>query len=310
MPIPLTVLIVEDQAGSAALMVSSLQKAGYEPAWQRVETEADYLAHLHDQVDLILAGGAMPHFDGLRALDLIQARQLDIPVIIVAGEGDEKSSAECLQHGAAEYLAKDQLGCLGQAVTAALAQKRFHDEAQEMLAALRASEAKYRQMASTDSMTGLHNRRHFFELAEQEFERSRRYAHALSILMMDVDNLKSVNDTFGHLAGDLLIQTVAKACRQELRKVDLVGRYGGDEFVALLPETPLSKAAHGIERLHARIAQETLHFEGQAVLVSISIGAAELDESCQRLEMLLAHADQALYSAKAAGKNRVEMWKG
>ncbi len=173
----------------------------------------------------------------------------------------------------------------------------------------RRAEDEIKQLAGTDALTGLYNRGHFFELAEQEFERTRRYAHPLSILMLDVDNLKTVNDTFGHLAGDLLIETVAKLCRKELRKIDLVGRYGGDEFVALLPETPLPKAVRVVERLRARAAQKALHFDGQAVLVSISIGVAGLDESCLRLETLLSHADQALYNAKQAGKNRVMVWE-
>jgi diguanylate cyclase (GGDEF)-like protein len=158
-------------------------------------------------------------------------------------------------------------------------------------------------------MTGLYNRRQFFVLAEQEFERSLRYRHPLSIIMLDADNLKSVNDTHGHLAGDLLIQTVADVCRKELRRIDLVGRYGGDEFVALLPETPLEKAAPVVERLRARAAQQTLRFEGQAVLVSISVGVAGMDESCLRLETLLSHADEALYDAKQGGKNRVAVWQ-
>lgn len=573
MPTPLSVLILADQP-SAALLVETLRQFGFEPVSQRVDTEADYSAHLGDPVDIILADYAGPQLGGLQALDLLKTRHLDIPLIIVAEALDDEMAVECVKRGAAGHLMKGRLNQLGETVAHALEQKRFRGEMQKTLAALQTSEKKYRQLVNTmqegmwvvdldgrttfvnrrmaemvgytpevlmgrtlfefidrnweeqldvkflrkdgrhfyaslatspiideaghnqgtligvvditdrkrgeairaatykiaqatntaptldelyaaihailndlipaqnfhialydsdsdelsfpyfvdqdavrpepmkagqslaayvlrtgrpllatpqelaalvaagevepqapelaewvgvplcykdhvigvmvvqsqagtlrfgaeetnilsfvstqvamaiehrraeeeikrlatiDSMTGLYNRRQFFELAEQEFERSRRYAHPLSILMIDVDNLKSINDTYGHLAGDQLIQAVAKLCRKELRKIDLVGRYGGDEFVALMPETPLAKAAHGVERLRLRAAQKALHFEDQAVLVSISVGVAEIDETCLRLETLLARADQALYSAKAAGKNCVAVWKG
>ena len=573
MTIPLRLLIVEDRSLDAELLVNYLQAGGFDPAWQRVETRSDYLAHLEDGVDLILADFILPDFDGFQALDLLKTRNLDIPFIVVTNVVEEETSIEFIKRGADDFLTKDRLSRLSQAVAHALDQKRLRDEKRAMLAAVEASERKYRQLvetmqegiwvvdedgrttfvnrrmaemlacspdelvgrnlfdfidrgweeqidvkfnrkdgnsfyatlatspivddqgcghgtlvgvvditerrrgeavraatyqiaqaattaasldelyqsihkvlgglipaqnfhialydqasdeldfsyfadqtetrpepakpgrslagyvlrsgrpllvtpedvealvaageveapaptlvgwvgvplnfkgrtmgvmviqshtealrfgaeetnilsfvstqvamaiehkraqdeikklATTDAMTGLYNRRQFFVLAEQEFERSLRYRHALSILMLDVDNLKAVNDTHGHLAGDLLIQTVADVCRKELRRIDLVGRYGGDEFVALLPETPLDRAIPVVERLRARAGQRTLRFEGQAVLVSISVGVAGLDESCLRLETLLSHADEALYDAKLGGKNRVSVWK-
>ena len=159
-------------------------------------------------------------------------------------------------------------------------------------------------------MTEPYDRRLFLELAEQEFERSLRYQHPLSILMLDVDDVKAVNDDHGQPAGDLLMQAVADVCCQGLRRIDLVGRYGDDEFVALLPETPVAMATAAVERLQMRVAQITLRFDDQALLVSISIGVAGRDESCLRLETLLSHADQALNDAKRAGKNRMAVWQG
>jgi diguanylate cyclase (GGDEF)-like protein len=159
-------------------------------------------------------------------------------------------------------------------------------------------------------MTELYDRGQFLELAELEFERSLRYQHPLSILILGVDDVKAVNDDHGQLAGDLLVQAVADVCCQGLRRIDLVGRYGDDEFVALLPETPLAMATAAVERLRTRAAQITLRFDDQALLVSISIGVAGRDESCLRLENLLSHADQALNDAQQAGKNRMAVWQG
>ncbi len=163
-------------------------------------------------------------------------------------------------------------------------------------------------LAITDTLTGLYNRRHFFELASREFERSRRYGHTLSLLMWDIDHFKLVNDNFGHLIGDQVLQKVTQRCRDHLREIDSLGRYGGDEFVALLPETDLEHASPAAERLCQAIPKDPFIIGDKSVTLSISLGIAELDESCSSLEMLLDRADQALYLAKQAGRNCVVAW--
>ncbi len=171
----------------------------------------------------------------------------------------------------------------------------------------RAEEA-IRQMAITDSLTGLYNRRHFFELAEREFDRARRYAHALAIIILDIDNLKPVNDTEGHLAGDHLIRSLALECLGQLRKTDILGRYGGDEFVALLPETDLAEARRVMDRLRELVAQKFYFYEGHKLQTTVSAGVAALDSNCSAVEALLGRADKALYAAKHSGKNRISLW--
>lgn len=173
----------------------------------------------------------------------------------------------------------------------------------------RAEEAIHR-LAITDAMTGLHNRHHFLELAQREFERARRYKRPLSIIMLDIDNLKPVNDTEGHLAGDYVIRAIGEECTSQLRRADLLGRYGGDEFVALLPETELPEALQVIDRLREHIAQRKFVFEGRTLQTSVSIGVAALDLDCTNVETFLVRADKALYAAKQAGKNRLAVWEG
>jgi PAS domain S-box-containing protein len=144
MPIPLHILILEDSAPDAEIMLHELRRAGFDPEWQRVETESEYLAHLHEGLDVIFADYALPQFDALRALHLLAERGLDIPFIIVSGTIREEAAVECMRQGAADYLLKDRLARLGQVVSQTLAAKRFRDEKRRTEAALRDSEISFR----------------------------------------------------------------------------------------------------------------------------------------------------------------------
>jgi diguanylate cyclase (GGDEF)-like protein len=161
-------------------------------------------------------------------------------------------------------------------------------------------------LAITDSLTGLHNRRHFFEEAAREFDRARRYRHALSALMLDIDHFKKFNDSYGHAAGDQALRNVAALCRKGLREIDILARYGGEEFVALLPETPAQAGMVAAERLRRLVAEMTADRELERHALTVSVGVAALTDDCPDLNALLARADAALYAAKAAGRNRVE----
>jgi diguanylate cyclase (GGDEF)-like protein len=171
--------------------------------------------------------------------------------------------------------------------------------------ALRNALVEVERLAITDSLTGLYNHRHWFELADREFQRARRYRLPLSVMMVDIDEFKRVNDTHGHAIGDQVLQWVAECCRKELRGVDVIGRYGGDEFVALLPETGLSAACQVAERLRKSIAERALDTKAGRITVTVSLGIAVLDDEHLTPESLLDRADQALYVAKQNGRNRV-----
>jgi diguanylate cyclase (GGDEF)-like protein len=161
------------------------------------------------------------------------------------------------------------------------------------------------RLAITDYLTSLYNRRHFSKIGEGEVQRARRYRRPLSAIMLDIDHFKQMNDTYGHTVGDQILQGVAESCRQELRGVDVVGRYGGDEFVILLPENDLASAEQVAERLRKSIAQRRFTTTKGSVKVTASLGVAALDGKSPTLETLLSRADQALYGAKQSGRNRV-----
>jgi diguanylate cyclase (GGDEF)-like protein len=181
----------------------------------------------------------------------------------------------------------------------------FRDLKQSEIALRKALE-EVERLAITDSLTGLYNHRHLFELAGREFQRARRYQLPLSVMMVDIDEFKRVNDTHGHAAGDQILQGVAECCRRELREVDVIGRYGGDEFVALLPETGLPAACQVAERLRKSIAEKTLDTKAGRISVTVSLGIAALGDEHLTPDSLLDRADQALYVAKRNGRNRVE----
>lgn len=165
------------------------------------------------------------------------------------------------------------------------------------------------QLAHTDSLTGLNNRRRFFELAQHEIKRRERHPTPLAVIMLDVDHFKSVNDTYGHAIGDLALQTVAQRCKKAVRNIDILGRYGGEEFVSILLGTDLYGARIVAERLRRCVETPPIDTEKGPLTITISIGIAELTPDCQDLDLLLRRADQALYAAKQAGRNRVEVWQ-
>jgi diguanylate cyclase (GGDEF)-like protein len=161
------------------------------------------------------------------------------------------------------------------------------------------------RLAITDPLTGLYNQRHFTAAAEAEVQRACRYGRPLSAVMMDIDHFKRVNDTYGHTIGDRLLQKVAESCRKELRKADVVGRYGGDEFAIMLPEIDLAAAQRVAERLRKTIAQTQLRTPKGPARVTASLGVAAVDCDTILLEALLSRADKALYVAKRKGRNQV-----
>ena len=162
------------------------------------------------------------------------------------------------------------------------------------------------ELATTDSLTGVYNRRTFKELAEPILSRARRSRGPVSLLLIDLDHFKRVNDTHGHLSGDEVLAGFAKLTRSCLRKEDLLARYGGEEFVVLLPGTTEPAAIALAERIREEVADASLHAANDKVRVTVSIGVAgESGEHLATLEMLLGHADEALYAAKARGRNCV-----
>lgn len=158
-------------------------------------------------------------------------------------------------------------------------------------------------LAITDELTRVFNRRHFIELAGYELERAKRYRHALSLIIFDIDNFKKVNDYYGHLCGDVVLQELTSTCQTILRQCDTLARFGGEEFILLLPETHDASALHVADRLCRLVAGHTVEYNGAHIQVTISAGVTTCKPTVDTLDDLLSRADQALYQAKQLGKN-------
>jgi len=169
----------------------------------------------------------------------------------------------------------------------------------------REMEARLRKMAKTDSLTGVSNRRHFFEKAEAELQRSRRYDRPLSVLMLDLDHFKSINDTHGHEAGDRVLVAVTELINGRLRDVDVLGRMGGEEFAVLFPETAAGQAASVADRIREVVEHARVPGDNAEVSVTVSIGVAELQDGDRTVDALIRRADKTMYKAKEQGRNRV-----
>ncbi|AHF04262.1 diguanylate cyclase [Marichromatium purpuratum 984] len=167
-------------------------------------------------------------------------------------------------------------------------------------------EQELRRIASVDELTGLHTRRHLLELGEHELKRMARHRRGLSVLLLDLDHFKRVNDVHGHVAGDRVLEHFGTLFRSALREDDVPGRFGGEEFMAVLPEIRLEAAAEVAERLRARVAEAETQWKGERLRVTVSIGVAEVAVD-EPLERAIARADRALYVAKRNGRDRVEL---
>jgi diguanylate cyclase (GGDEF)-like protein/PAS domain S-box-containing protein len=179
-------------------------------------------------------------------------------------------------------------------------EKRLEQELRQMA-------AKFEQMATVDALTGLSNRRDFFDRLSVEVERSTRYGHELSLIMLDLDGFKEINDTHGHAAGDAVLARIGAIIREVIRVTDIAARYGGDEFCIVMPDTDLEGAQALAERIRSRLASTDFSAHAASLRVTCSAGVSRLGGNISSHDTLLASADQALYAAKRHGRNRTEV---
>ncbi len=185
----------------------------------------------------------------------------------------------------------------------ALEKSRSEKERLESLVKARTHEIEI--LSKTDALTGLWNRGHLEEMLEMEFKRARRYAHDISIMIIDLDYFKRVNDTFGHMAGDEVLRQISKRISSNVRETDFVGRYGGEEIVVILPETTLEAAEKIANGVRETIAKRAVEFESYSIDITTSIGVSHLRKEHSDYSTVFAEADKALYFAKEQGRNRV-----
>jgi two-component system cell cycle response regulator len=295
------VLIVEDSRTHLDNYTRALNRRGYD-ATGVLSADAAKLEIVNRLPDIILLDIFMPGVSGFELLEDIRRdpRTHATPVILISGLTDTKHVVEGLQRGANDYVAKPVvmpiLTARMEALLRASALVRNLEVQTELLG----------KLAAFDELTGVYNRRSLFHSLETELSRSQRYCRALSVIMVDLDHFKNVNDSYGHPAGDAVLRDVAQAMQMSLRTMDVVCRFGGEEFCAILPETNMIGAIRAAERVRAALTSRTFSFGTASIVVTASAGVATwMPGEGPDVPDLLANADQALYEAKRRGRNRV-----
>jgi diguanylate cyclase (GGDEF)-like protein len=288
------VLVVDDDPDLRA-MTTLILEPGYE-VLEAADGEAAIAIARAERPDLILMDQYMPRLDGLGALEQLRSDPStgDIPVILVSARADESIRVRGLDLGAVDFLAKP------------FSEQELRARLDRTLRFVR-SQTVLRELAETDPLTGLANLRAFRTRLDEEVKRARRYRTPLTCVMADMDYLKAINDQLGHAAGDLAIGAVARTIGEELRETDFGARYGGDEFVLLLPHTGSEEGRVFAERICSRLREAPLTVAGRRILLGASFGVAELPATAgEDAGSELVHAaDGALYDAKHEGRGRV-----
>ena len=296
MATPLQVLILEDCALDAELMLDHLREAGFDPQSRIVDTEPAYLAQLDPNLDLVLSDFSMPQFDARRALQLLKARGLDVPFIIVSGHIGEDVAVQCMREGASDYLLKDRLARLGPAVAQVLERK-------QLLVEKREAEARRLHEAFYDALTGLPNRALLLErLGHVVLRRKREPAYAFSVFFLKLEGFDVVNDSLGHPAGDRLLIEIGQRLVSHVRAGDTVARLGGSEFAVLLDNLKtVNNTAHVANRIQDALAQPFTE-DGRDLFLTASIGSTSSTTGYDRAEEVLRDAGVAMCHAKGLGK--------
>lgn len=248
-----------------------------------------------EKIDLILLDIMMPVMDGLETCRILKSNRhsKDIPVVFITAKTDEDSIEHAYDIGGIDYVTKPFKP------KELIARVKTHLQTRTLIEHLE-------YLSSHDSMTGLRNRRYFMEFADGLVKHAIRQNQPLSLLMIDIDRFKHINDTYGHHSGDIVIRNISDNLHSLTKKSDIVARLGGEEFAVLLPDTDLKGALFIAEKIRATVEMNTIKLERRSISATISLGICELNERIQNIEAMLKCADDALYLAKNSGRNRVK----
>ena len=299
---PARILIIEDSKPVREEIKKALTAASdLAPTFLEAENGLDGFRALMDQaVDLVLCDLVMPEMDGFKFLTMRASRPelAEIPVLMLTAVGGAEQKVRLLEAGAGDYIVKPfHPGELRARAVVHLRRKLLEDE-------LRGKNALLLELSTTDGLTKIHNRRHFLEAAHAEVERSRRLGLAVTVMLFDLDRFKGINDGYGHQVGDEVLVRLCGVVRQVLREYDIFGRYGGDEFVVLFPQTDMEAALLVAGRIADAVHRLRLpELKGEPL--SISGGVAGRGSGGLTIEELIRRADDALYRAKVQGRDRI-----
>ncbi len=295
------VLIVDDDPANIRLVQETLDGHGYV-----IDTAVDGVQALEkvraQAPDLLILDVMMPKMNGLEVCRIVKSMSADnfIPIILVTVQGDIDSKVTGLKLGADDYLAKPYNPLeLRARVASMLRIKSLQDK-------INAKRKDLEALSVTDDLTGLYNHRALQQRLRDEFLRAQRYNEPLSVLMVDVDHFKVVNDNHGHLFGDFVLCEMGKIFKSTVREIDVVARYGGEEFMIILPQTHFTGSLTVADRVWRAIGEHQFTSGKVVAMVTVSIGISFYpNKNVGNVEQLVGFADQALYQAKSEGRNRI-----
>ncbi|MCL4467748.1 MAG: diguanylate cyclase [Deltaproteobacteria bacterium] len=305
-----SILIIDDSAATRKQIRSVLTDAGlFDMFYEASDGLTGFKEMVSSRPDIVICDLFMPESDGFKFLKLKKSHQdlNAIPVLVVANKKELNNKFHILEEGAQDYVTKPFTPIeLIASVKSNLKIKILQDElvaAQKKLQVLET-------LSNIDPLTGLYNRRFFVNALEKEFERLKRYNRTLSLLMIDMDHFKSINDKCGHPVGDRVLTVVSRILTTGLRRMDVCARYGGDEFITMLPETDKTGAVAVAQRYLNNIREyAATDICGKIKNVSCSIGIAYLPESAiNSISEFLKSADEALYISKNTGRNKISLF--
>jgi diguanylate cyclase (GGDEF)-like protein len=299
-----SILVVSTQKDVREILQEAMILAGYQCVIAANGVEAlDWLSET--RIDVVVTDIKMPSMDGLELTAQVKM-QYDADVIAMAEFSDDYTFEEIIAKGASELMLRPiSIPELYMRIRRVLREKTLFNERNSAMQKLRESEQRYQELSITDGLTKLFNLRQFYSTLHTELERSTRYSHPLTVLMLDIDDFKKYNDTYGHLEGDKVLIRFAEIIRYCLRQSDSAYRYGGEEFTVILPVTAKVHGVAAAERIRTALRSEVFAPGfGENIQVTVSIGVAQHLKHEDMMEFLR-RADQNLYTAKAAGKDQV-----
>jgi two-component system, cell cycle response regulator len=301
-----TILLVEDDKMQGKAAKDYIESTGYKVVWAEDGKSAIKVVKTQD-IDLIVLDLVLPDINGNEVCRWLKLNQdtRGIPIIMLTAKSSTNDKVASLTAGADDHLSKPfNESELGARIYACLRTKALQDKLRDKNRQLEEVLSKVEALAITDPLTDLYNRRHFENLIENEFANTARYKSPATCLMIDVDYFKRINDEYGHRTGDVVLKEISLIIKKCMRKVDTVARWGGEEFVVLLPRTKKEDSYAAAERILNSISGYA--FTGVNGQITVSIGVAGIpDPSIDTAEKLVDASDAAMYEAKKSGRNRI-----
>ncbi len=305
---PMNILLIEDDPTDVKIFKQKLGGSGDSPSdsfqieyANRLKSAMERLREPNRQIfDLIIADLNLPDSHGMETITLLQNQAKGVPILVLTGILDETLALEMAKHGVQDYLVKTELGqaSLMRTIQYAVERHRLTKEKDKV-------NAELGRLILMDPLTELFNRRGLEKILSREVAWVRRQGSSLTAILLDIDDFKRINDTFGYLMGDQVLKQVAQNLAKALRATDYVSRVGGDEFVILLPQTELANGLTVAEKIRLAIAETPISLPSGAPKITVSLGVSELTSDITSIDKLLGKTNLSLSKSKREGKNRV-----